>query len=63
MIVAVMAGVIIGVLAMSSRSGIGRRDAYWRVASVVVRVGIDVHTVRDIDPDEPANMSVLVAFE
>ena len=23
----------------------------------------DVHSVRDIDPDEPVNMSILLAFE
>ena len=38
---------LIDVLAMSSRSG----------------VGVEVHTVRDIDPGEPLNMPVLLAFE
>ncbi len=54
-VVEVMAGVLIDlVIAMSSRSVIvsGRRDT-----------GADVHTVRDIDPDEPSNMRVFFAFE
>ena len=54
-IVEVMDGVLIDlVIAMSSRSviGTGRRDT-----------GADVHTVRDIDPDEPANMSFLLALD
>ena len=55
--------VAIGVLAMSSRSGNGRRDIYWRVPSVVAGVGTDVHTVRDIDPDESSNINFLLAFE
>jgi len=56
----VMAGeltaVVISVLAMSSRSGIGLRDTYGRV-------GTDVQTLRDIDPDESSNMPTLLAFE
>ena len=55
----VLTDVLIGVLAMSSRSGIGRRDRYWRVPCVVV----DGHTVRDMDPGEPSNMSILLAFD
>ena len=39
---------LIGVLAMRSRSGI---------------TGADVHAVRDIDPDEASNMSVLLAVD
>ena len=54
----VLTDVAIGVLAISSRSGTG-----GRVASLVTGVGVDVHPVRDIDPDEPANMRVLSAFE
>ena len=48
----VLTDVLIGILSMSSRSGIGRRDIYWRVSCM----GAEVHTVRDIDPDEPENM-------
>ena len=52
-----------GVLAMSSRSVIGRRDTYWRAPCVVAGVGTDVHAVRDTDPDEPSNMSFLLDSE
>ena len=55
-----MTEVVIGVLEMSSRSTIGRRDAYCRVVS---GVSAAMHTVCDIDPDDPKNMSVLVAVE
>ena len=49
----VLTDVVIGILAMSSRSGIGLR-----------MVGTDVHTVREIDPgDEPVNMRCLLALE
>ena len=48
--------------AMSSRSIIGRRDIYRRAVSVV-GAGAGVHTVRDMDPEDPANMSALLAFE
>ena len=48
---------------MSSRSGIGRREAYSLVGRVVGGVGTDGHAVRGIDPEEPANMLVLLAFE
>ena len=61
--IAVMNGVLIGVLAMSSRSDIGRRDAYSRVACAVAGEETGLHTVRDIDPDEPSNMDILLAFE
>ena len=55
-----LAGVLIGVLAMSSRSGrvnsIGFRDIYCVVG--------DLHTFRDIAKvGEPANMSTLVALD
>ena len=53
--VAVLAGVGIGVLAMSSRSvlGTGGRDT-----------GVRGHTARDIDPpSEALNMSYLVALD
>ena len=59
----VLTDVAICVLAMSSRSGIGRRDTYWRVGPVVTGVGADVHTVCDIDPDVPPNIEAFVAFE
>ena len=59
----VLTGVLIVVLTMSSRSGTGRRDTCSLVANVVIGVVADVHTVRDIDPSEPANMSALLAFE
>ena len=49
--------------AMSSRLGFGRRDTYLRTASVVAALGADVHTVCDIDPDEPGNITFLLAFE
>ena len=53
LIVEVLAGaptdVVIGMRAISSRSDIGRRDTYGRV--------VCVHTVRDIDPDDPANIN------
>ena len=55
----VLTDVLIEVLAMSSRSGIGRRDTYWRVPCVLVG---DVHTVCDIDPGEPSNMPFLLAL-
>ena len=57
-IVEVMDGVlidVIGVLTISSRSGIGRRDT--------CDLGAKVHTVSDIDPDVPVNMSIFVDFE
>ena len=49
--------VVIGVLAMSSRSIIARRD----INSFVD--GVEIHTVRDIDPDEPPNIKLLLACE
>ncbi len=56
-------GAVIGVLAINSRSGFGRRVTYSRVAGVVTGVGADVHSVAEIDPDDARNMSILVAFE
>ena len=47
--------VVFGVCTISSRPGNGRRDTYGRV--------VRVHTVRDIDADDPANMNTLLAFE
>ena len=62
-VVEVMDGVLtdvpIDILAMSSRSGIGRRDTSWRVSCVVA----DLHTVRDIDPGERTKMSTLLALD
>ena len=55
----VLTDVVIGVRAMSSRSVIGRRDTYWRVGGV----GFASHTVCEIDPGEPTNMSCMLAFE
>ena len=49
----------VGVRAISSRSDIGRRDAYLCATGVEA----DVHTDRDIDPDDPRNMYVLRAVE
>ena len=48
--------VLVGVLIISSLSIIGCREAYtcW---------GTDVHTVRDIDPGEPSNISFLLASD
>ena len=53
--VLVLTGVVIGEPTMSSRSGIGRCDTYGRV--------VCVHAVRDIDPDDPANINSLLAFD
>ena len=55
----VLTTVIIGMRAISSRSGIGGRVIYWRVAGVEAAA----HTVSEIDPGEPANMNFLLAFE
>ena len=57
--------VLNGAGTMSSRSGIGRRRrfTFWRVASVVSNLGADMYRVRDMNPEEPLNMSVLLAFE
>ena len=77
----VVAEMVLDVLTISSRSGIGRRDTssegYRRFVGVVgvtigrtdssrkrvVGVATSLHTVRDIDPKEPANMRFLLAFE
>ena len=53
----VLIGVLIGVRTTSSRSDNGRR------ACVVAGVGSGLHSARDIDPDEPVNMSILLAFD
>ena len=58
---------VIGVC-ISSRPGngpkiTGRRVTCWRVVRVVVGVGVDVHTVDDIDPDECLNALILLAVE
>ena len=45
----------IGECAISSRSGIGRRDTYGGV--------VCEHDVRDIDPHDPANIKSLRAVE
>ena len=58
-----LAGVVIGKSSTSSRSGNGRRVAYWRVARVVASVGDNMCTICDIDPDDPSNMRFLLAFE
>ena len=68
--------VVIGVLAMSSRSVvsvssvmsvrsvIGRRDTNLRVIFFrLVVVGAGVHTIFNIDPGESRNMSFLLAIE
>ena len=75
--VEVMTLVMIGVGTISSRSGNGRRVTY-RVAVCVIAclgaivcvgaivavcVGAEAHSASDIDPDEPLNMSILLAFE
>ena len=54
--VVVLSNVGIGVRAISSRSGIGRRVTYWLA-------GTDAHTVCEIDPVEPANMKSFLAVE
>ena len=55
----VLTDVLIGVLTMSSRSVIGRRDTYWRVPCVMT----DVQTLCDIDPGESENMPFLLALD
>jgi len=59
----VLSAVLVGILTMSSRSGIFRcdtwREGYRRVAGVET----GVHTAGKIDPDEPLNMSFFVDFE
>ena len=57
----VINGVVIGVRAISSRSGIGRRDTCRRVACV--GAGLFLHAFRDIDPAELTNMYSLLAFD
>ena len=52
----VEAMVVIDVRTMSSRSGNVRRVT-------MAGVGAGAHVIRDMDPDEPANMSTLLAFE
>ena len=65
----VLADGVIGVLDTSTRIDIRRRyvycrvrrDAYCRVrrdayCRVVTEVGTDVHTVSEIDPEDPTNM-------
>ena len=59
----VLAEMVTDFLAMSSRSGIGRRDTYWRVDCLVAGVATEVHTVPDIDPDDPMNISLWLAFD
>ena len=54
---------VVRVLTMSSRSGIGRSETYSLAGRVVGGVGSDGHALRGIDPDESANMLVLLAFE
>ena len=54
---------VICFLTMSSRSYFDRRDTCSRAARVVAVAGAGAHALDDIDPDEPANMSVLLAFE
>ena len=69
-VVEVKAGVITGVVAdiltMSSRSGIGRRETYCSVDSVVNGVGVGGgQTVDDNDPRDPSKIALpsLLAFE
>ena len=57
-------------VALSSRSMIGRYDTYRRVVCVVVRGSVveimcpDLHSsVRNIDPDEPANINFCLASD
>ena len=52
-----------GVLTISSRSGNGWRDTYWRVGNAVTGVGADAHTVCDINPDVPSNVLVFAESE
>ena len=66
-VIGVMDRMLIGVLAMSSLSGIGRCDMYSCVTGVVAGEvageGTDVHVVHDINPYEPLNMRSLLAFD
>ena len=59
----VMNDVVNGVRAISSRSGIGRRDTCRCVTRVGAGLFLFLHTLRDIDPGEPTNISFLLAFE
>ena len=54
----VLTEVVIDVCTISSRSRSGRRVACLRVARLVAGVGTGVHTMSDIDPEEPANIIV-----
>ena len=54
----VLTDVVIGVLAISSRSGFDRLDTSCCGTCLVAGVEADVHTVGDIDPEEPSNMVV-----
>ena len=51
---------VVGVLTLSSRSVIGRLET--NVFVVRTMIGF-LHGVRDIDPEDPSNMDVLLAFE
>ena len=50
--------VVVVVVVVSVEVMAGVRDAYWREGVVP-----DLHTVRDIDPGEPSNISILLAVE
>ena len=56
--VAALGNVVMGVRDISSRSVIGRRDARVRVA-----VTEHAFRFREIAPDDPSNMPLLLAFE
>ena len=59
----VTAGVVIGVC-ISSRPRIRSYHFNGRVVTGKrLRDTLDLHTVRDTDPDEPTNTSLLLAFE
>ena len=56
--------VLIGFLAISSRSGFGLIDnTNLGAAGLNTGVGANVCPVRIIDPDDPANILLLLAFE
>ena len=65
-----LSDVVSGVLAINSRSGFGLRVTYsvvysvvYVLASVLANVGTGVHSVIEIDPDDPEKIPFLLAFE
>ena len=59
----VLTDVLICVRTISSRSGNGRRVTRLLVGCMPADGGADVQTADDIDPDDPTNIAVLLAFD